>query len=103
MVSVATGMANCYENGSMRQATKLPRTEVRGLQIQQTGGFSPRDTHARGKAYRLPQDAAILIPSCGLRKATAIPEKDDEGSGGGVHTAAVHHAPPNQIPLCRSE
>ena len=63
----------------------------------------PRDIHARGKAYRLPQDAAIFIPTCGLCEAMAIPEKDDEGSGGGAYTATVHHAPPNQIPLCRSE
>ena len=61
MVSVATGMANCYENRSMSQATELPRTEVPGLQTRQTGGFSPRDIHARGEAYRLPQNAAIFI------------------------------------------
>ena len=42
----------------MSQATELPRTEVRGLQSRQTGGFSPRDIHARGEAYPLPQDAA---------------------------------------------
>ena len=45
----------------MSQATELPRTEVRGLQTRQTGGFSPRDIHARGEAYPLPQDAAIFI------------------------------------------
>ena len=42
----------------MSQATELPRTEVRGLRTRQTGGFSPRDIHARGEAYRFPQDAA---------------------------------------------
>ena len=41
------------DRGSMSQTTKLPRTKVRGLQIRQTGGFSPRDIHARGEAYRL--------------------------------------------------
>ena len=42
----------------MSQATELPRTEVRGLRTRQTGGFSPRDIHARGEAYPLPQDDA---------------------------------------------
>ena len=45
----------------MSQATELPRTEVRGLQTRQTGGFSPRDIHARGEAYPLPQATAIFI------------------------------------------
>ena len=41
MVSVATGMANYHENRSINQAAKVPRTEVRGLQTRQTGGFQP--------------------------------------------------------------
>ena len=57
----------------MSQATKLPRAEVRGLQTRQTGGFSPRDIHARGEAYPLPQNAAIFIPLCGLGEAIVIP------------------------------
>ena len=73
VVPVATGIGDCYENRSMSQATELPRTEVRGLQTRQTGGFSPRDIYARGEAYRLPQDASIFIPLCGLRKATVFP------------------------------
>ena len=39
--------------------SELPRTEVRGLRSRQTGGFSPRDIHARGEAYRLPQNAQV--------------------------------------------
>ena len=62
----------------MSQATELPRTEVRGLQTRQTGGLSPRDMHARGEAYPLPQTAAIFIPLCGLRKANVIPSAAEE-------------------------
>ena len=57
----------------MSQATELPRTEVLGLQTLQTGGFSPRDIHARGEAYPLPQNAAIFIPLCGFGNAMVFP------------------------------
>ena len=77
-----TTYRHCYESRSMSQATELPRTEVRGLQTWQTGGFSPRDIHARGEAYPLPQDAADFRRSyvawqChGVSRAEPVPYPD---------------------------
>ena len=53
--------------------SELPRTEVRGLRSRQTGGFSPRNIHARGEAYRLPQNAAIFIYLMWLGNAMVFP------------------------------
>ena len=75
MVSVATGMANYHENRSINQAAKVPRTEVRGLQTRQTGGFSPGTyTHA-ARPIRCRRRPLIFIPLCGLRKAMVITMK----------------------------
>ena len=73
VVPVATGIGDCYENRSMSQATELPRTEVRGLRTRQTGGFSPRDIHARRGVSLATGRRLFSSTLCGLRKAMVFP------------------------------
>ena len=101
LATPAAPSRHCYENRSISQATELPQTEVRGLRTRQTGGFSPRDMHARGEAYPLPQDDArfhrpyVAWQCHGVSRAETTPYPDTgrepRGSHRTCHTQRSSH------------